>query len=112
MPLRFDPPVGPFADLLAAARLVRLDEGDDEWWRVWSSPAGGLVALHPSVDDRGPRSVQLGFRTQEPLADLAARLIAAGHCEVTVSGEFGGELTVLDPDGQKVLIQSVTGRSR
>lgn len=107
MPLRFGPPVGPFADLLAAAGFNRLDEGDDEWWRVWRSAAGGLIALHPSVDDRGPGSVQLGFRTEEPLAGLAARLIAAGHADVTISDEFGGELTVTDPDGQKVLVQPV-----
>jgi hypothetical protein len=110
MPLRFDPPVSPFADLLAAAGFVRLDEGDDEWWRVWSSRDGGLVALHPSVDDRTAGSVHLGFRTEEPLADLAARLIAAGHVEVTVSDEFGGELTVIDPDGQKVLVQRVAAQ--
>jgi hypothetical protein len=109
MPLQFDPPVGPFADLLAAAGFDRLDEGDDEWWRVWSSPAGGLIALHPSVDDRGPGSVQLGFRTGEPLADLATRLIAAGHSDVAMTDEFGGELTVIDPDGQKVLVQAIPG---
>jgi len=107
MPLWFGPPVSGFADLLAGAGFARLDEGDDQWWRVWSSPGGGLVALHPSVEDRAAGSVQLGFRTEEPLADLAARLIAAGHTEVTVSGEFGGELTVIDPDGQKVLVQAV-----
>lgn len=112
MPLRFDPPVGPFADLLAAVGFERFDEGDDQWWRVWSSPAGGLVALHPSVDDRAPGSVQFGFRTEEPLADLAVRLIAAGHADVTVSGEFGGELTVIDPDGQKVLVQPVVALKR
>lgn len=30
MPLRFDPPVGPFADLLAAVGFERFDEGDDQ----------------------------------------------------------------------------------
>jgi hypothetical protein len=112
MPLRFDPPVGPFAALLAATGFERLDEGDDEWWRVWSSSNGGLVALHPSVDDRAPGSVQLGFRTEEPLADLATRLIAAGYSDVAVSSEFGGELTVTDPDGRKVLVQPVSGMPR
>jgi len=112
MPLRFDPPLGPLAALLAAAGFERLDEGDDERWRVWSSRDGGLVALHPSADERGPGSVQLGFRTEEPLADLAARLLAAGHTEVTLSEGFGGELTVIDPDGQEVLVQPVSGRPR
>lgn len=112
MPLRFDPPLGRLAELLAAAGFEQLDEGDDEWWRVWSSPAGGLIALHPSADDRAPGAVQLGFRTEKPLADLAARLMAAGHTEVTLSDEFGGELTVIDPDGQKVLVQRVAGTAR
>lgn len=107
MPLWFGPPAGPFADRLAAAGLERLDEGDDEWWRVWSSPAGGLIALHASVDEQMPGSVQLGFRSEEPLTDLAARLAAAGHSEVSISDEFGGELTVVDPDGQDVLVQTV-----
>ncbi len=107
MPLRFDPPAGPFGQFLSAAGFVRLDEGDDEWWRVWRSNGGGLVALHPSADHRAPGSVQFGFRTREPLDELAGRLKAGGYAEVAVSGEFGGELIVTDPDGQVVLVQSV-----
>jgi hypothetical protein len=107
MPLRFDPPSAPIARLLAAAGFVRLDEGDDQWWRVWRAPDGGLVALHPPGDDTPCGSVRLGFRTEEPLADLAARLTAAGYPDVTVSDDFGGELTVTDPDGQKVHVGPV-----
>jgi hypothetical protein len=107
MPLRFDPPAGPFGQFLSAAGFVRLDEGDDEWWRVWRSNGGGLVALHPSADHRAPGSVQFGFRTREPLDALAGRLKAGGYADVAVSGEFGGELTVTDPDDQVVLVQSV-----
>jgi hypothetical protein len=107
MPLRFDPPAGPFGRFLSAAGFVRLDEGDDEWWRVWSSNGGGLVALHPSADHRAPGSVQFAFRTREPLDELAGRLKAGGYADVAVSGEFGGELIVTDPDDQVVLVQSV-----
>lgn len=105
MPLRFEPPAGPFSEFLSAAGFVRLDEGDDEWWRVWSTDGGGLVALHPSADHRAPGSVQFGFRTRESLDKLADRLTAGGHADVAVSEEFGGELTVTDPDGQKTLVQ-------
>lgn len=107
MPLRFDPPAGPIGQLLSAAGFVRLDEGDDEWWRVWSSNGGGLVALQPSADRRAPGSVQFGFRTREPLDELAGRLRAGGYAGVDVSDEFGGGLTATDPDGQTVLVQSV-----
>jgi len=31
---------------------------------------------------------------------------------VTVSDEFGGELTVIDPDGQKVLVQPAVALKR
>jgi hypothetical protein len=49
--------------------------------------------------------VQLAFRTREPLADLAARLVTAGHTGVASADRFRGELTVIDPDGQAVLVQ-------
>ena len=104
MPLHFVPPTGPIARLLSAAGFVRLDEGDDEWWRVWRSTGGGLIALHPPTDDAPPGSTRLGFRTQEPLSELAKRLTAAGHAGVTLADEYGGELTVTDLDGQKVFI--------
>jgi hypothetical protein len=107
MPVTYEPPAGTSADTLAALGFVRLDEGDDEWWRVWSGPGGGLVALHPPTNDAAPGTVRLGFRTREPLKELAERLVAAGHEDVTVTDDHGGELTVTDPDGQKVLVQPV-----
>lgn len=103
MPLRYEDPSGTFGRLLSAAGFVRLDEGDDQWWRVWSID-GGQIALHPATDDVTPRSARLGFRTREPLKELAERLIAAGHADATVTDDFGGELTVTDPDGQRVLV--------
>lgn len=104
-PVRITEPAGPYPDMLAALGLHRLDEGDDTWWRVWSAGGGGLVALHPPTDEVVPGDTRLGFRTGEPLDSLAERLTAAGHGDVTVTDEFGGELTVVDPDGQRVLVQ-------
>lgn len=105
MPLWFGPPAGPYDDLLAAAGFVRLDEGDDQWWRAWRSTGGGLVALHPATEHRAAGSVELGFRTEEPLPELADRLTAAGYTGVSLSDDFGGELTVSDPDGATILVQ-------
>lgn len=105
MPVLFGPPVNPLEPLLSTAGFVRLDEGDDRWWRVWRSTGGGLVAVHPPGEDTPEGFVRLGFRTREPLAALAERLRAAGYDDVRVTEEFGGELTVTDPDGQRVLVQ-------
>lgn len=107
MPLHFESPTGPTGSFLPAMGFVRLDEGDDEWWRVWRGQGGGLIALHPPTDDAPLGSSRFGFRTREPLRQLAERLIAAGHTETTLSDDFGGELTVIDPDGQRVLVQPV-----
>lgn len=107
MPLLYGPPTGPLDGLLSAAGLVRFDEGDDDWWRVWSGAGGGLVARHPAGEDTPAGTVRLAFRTREPLAALAGRLTAAGHADITLSDEFGGELTMTDPDGQSVLVQPV-----
>lgn len=109
MPIRFGAPAGSFADLLSAIGFGRLDEGDDQYWRVWSAERGGMVALHPATEVMSTDTVRLGFRTQEPLAQLADRLRAAGHTDVVVTDDFGGELTVTDPDGQHVLVQPLPG---
>jgi hypothetical protein len=106
MAVRYEPPSAPIRHLLAAAGFTRLDEGDDQWWRAWRAPGGGIVALHPPTDGQPHGSTRLGVRTQEPLADLADRLRAAGHKDVVVSTDFGGELTVIDPDSQSILVQS------
>lgn len=115
MPILAEDPAGTFGRLLLPAGFDRLDEGDDTW-RVWGG-AGGMVALRRPATDGAEvdGSVQLGFRTHEPLTELAERLTAAGHTEVTLSetatpAEPGaptgrGELTVTDPDGRQVLVQ-------
>lgn len=106
MPLLYGPPTGPLDRVLSAAGLVRLDEGDDERWRVWSAAGGGLVARQPPAAGSASGAVRLGFRTQEPLPVLARRLTAAGHEVVALSDEFGGVLTVTDPDGESVIVQA------
>ena len=107
-PVRITEPAGPYPAMLAALGFRRLDEGDDQWWRVWSAGGnGGLIALHPPTDEAIPGDTRLGFRTDEPLTALADRLDAAGHSDVSVTDEFGGELTVTDPDGQHVLVQRI-----
>ena len=106
MPVLHGPPTGSLDRLLSVAGLVRRDEGDDERWTVWSAAGGGLVARQ-SRDARTTRgAVTLGFRTAEPLTELARRLIAGGHAGVTLSDEFGAELTVIDPDGESVIVQA------
>lgn len=105
MPLLYGPPAGPLDRLLSAAGLVRLDEGDDERWRVWSAAGGGLVARRPSAAGSASGAVSLGFRTEEPLPALAQRLTARGYEGVTVSDD-SAELTVKDPDGESVTVQS------
>jgi hypothetical protein len=87
---------GPIDRLLEAAGCTRLP-GDDSL-RVWKGSGGGLVALSAA----GEQSERLAFRTGEPLADLAARLEAAGHAVVARSD---AELRVTDPDGQDVSIR-------
>jgi hypothetical protein len=106
MPVLYGPPTGPLDRLLSAAGLVRADEGDDQSWRVWSAAGGGLVARHASGVGVVPGTVRLGFRTHEPLADLARRLTDAGYPDVALTERFGGELTVTDPDGESVLVQA------
>jgi hypothetical protein len=56
--------------------------------------------------------VRLGFRTQEPLAELAQRLTDAGYQGVRLSDELGGGLTVIDPDGETVIVQPAKGDRR
>jgi hypothetical protein len=51
-------------------------------------------------------AVTLGFRTQEDLTKLAQRITAVGHPGVTLSNEYGGELTVTDPTVSAFLSKS------
>lgn len=107
MPLLFGSPTDLLDGILSAVGFTRLHEGGDERWRVWRGTGGGLIAQREQGADTSGRSVQLGFRTREPLTELADRLTCAGYTGVALSDRFDGELTVTDPDGQPVLGQPV-----
>ncbi|WP_299055399.1 VOC family protein [uncultured Nocardioides sp.] len=76
--------------------------GEDEWWAACEGP-GGAVGLHRPTDDSPV--CELGLETSEPLADVAARLVAAGHpAEVGHAEGVGEVLRVTDPDGRELEI--------
>ncbi len=106
MPVLHGPTRGPLDRLLSVAGLVRLDEGDGERRTVWSAAGGGLVARQQAGAGSTKGAVTLGFRTHEPLTELARRLTAAGHPGVALSDESAFELTVIDPDGERVIVQA------
>jgi len=98
--------------LLSVAGLVRLDEGVDDRWTVWSAAGGGLVARQQLGTGTTPGAVTLGFRTHEPLTELARRLTAAGCPGVALSDESAFMLTVIDPDGEGVSVQAAMENRR
>jgi len=87
--------------LLGAFGLVPRP-GEDEWWAACEGP-GGAVGLHRPTEDAP--ACELGLETSEPLADVAARLTAAGHPAELCRQEGVGEvLRVTDPDGRDLEI--------
>jgi len=98
-------PIRPAGDLTAQVGLLAVlggrATGDDTWTRV-DLPGGGAVGLHRSDDTPvGRADVTLAFTSTEDLDDLAARLVAAGHRASVAHEDWGDELTVVDPDGQR-----------
>ncbi|NNG18725.1 hypothetical protein HJ590_03885 [Naumannella sp. ID2617S] len=75
--------------------------GDNLWLIMFANAESGAIAIEGrgGIAEQGPIMVQLGLRTEEPLAEVAARLAAAGHPvgEVTELGGFPF-LAVTDPD--------------
>lgn len=75
--------------------------GDNEWLVMFADQTSGAIAIEGRrrTPEQGPIMVQLGLRTEESLADVASRLVAAGHPvgEITTLGGFPF-LTVTDPD--------------
>jgi hypothetical protein len=63
------------------------------------------LARHPARDDAPAGAVRLGFRTSEPLPELANRLHASGYQNIALSADSANELTETDPDGVTVFIQ-------
>jgi hypothetical protein len=114
VPIRFTDPRGPMGSWLETLGLTRVVEGDDGY--VLYAAAGGehgYVGLHAVYDDDqrvrpGRADVILTFVTDEPLADVAARLVSHGFTDAVVErGDVGSVLTVTDPDGQPCQVHEV-----
>jgi hypothetical protein len=92
MPVRSTASVGEYARFLGSFGLP--DAGGP------APTLGGHVGLVRL--ESGPEAVRLGFATEEPLDEVADRLRAAGHDPVVE----GQRLTVVDPDGQQVVVDT------
>ncbi|HET7387278.1 MAG TPA: VOC family protein [Nocardioidaceae bacterium] len=110
VPVRFTDQTTAYARFLNRLGLA----GDpDPAYAVFTARGGdhgsvGIRRVHrddlPVVAGPGP-SVQLTVTSTEPLDDVAARLIAAGHEDAEIVNEaFGDVLSVTDPDGQPVQV--------
>lgn len=77
-------------------------------WAQLDAPAGA-VGVHDAAVSKGraPGAVELGFSTDEPLEDVAARLSAGGYDYTLVAEDFGRSIRVTDPDGVVVQIQEI-----
>jgi hypothetical protein len=93
MPVRSTPEVEEYARFLGCFGLP-------PYVNAPSPTYGGHVGLVRL--ESGPEVVRLGFATAEPLDDVAERLSGAGH-DPTVDGP---RLTVVDPDGQSVVVDA------
>jgi glyoxalase/bleomycin resistance protein/dioxygenase superfamily protein len=110
-PVRFLDPQGPTGAWLEVLGLQRIGEPND-FYVMYAAGGGdhGYVGLRYVYSDDlpivpGPGAVQLTFSTLEPLDVLATRLRAAGYEDATVVEEdFGGMLSVTDPDGSEVQV--------
>jgi hypothetical protein len=108
VPVRFTDPLGPYGLWLEALGLSRVAGGDEAYVR-YAAGGGehGYVGLHSVYSDdlpivASPAAVHLTFATDEPLDDLAARLVAASFTDaVVVHEEFGSMLRVTDADGRE-----------
>ncbi|MFD4355739.1 VOC family protein [Nocardia sp. NPDC058519] len=78
---------------------------------VWAQldAAAGAVGVHDAAVSKGraPGTVELGFSTDEPLEDVAARLAAGGYDYTLVEEDFGRSIRVTDPDGVVIQIQEI-----
>jgi uncharacterized glyoxalase superfamily protein PhnB len=117
VPVRFMGPEGPYGHWLEALGLSRVADGDDAY-AMYAAGGGehGYVGLHQVYSDDlpivpGPAAVHLTFTTDEPLDDVAARLIAAGFVDAVVMHEdFGSMLRVTDTDGRECQVHEAPPR--
>ncbi|UNX53839.1 hypothetical protein MF406_12740 [Georgenia sp. TF02-10] len=89
------------------------DHGDGVWWQgLRAGTRSGVIGLHrpsapgelPAFDSPDPTQrialTRIGFATQEPLEDLAARLRSAGYPSAhVISDRAATRVHVVDPDG-------------
>lgn len=69
--------------------------------------SGGGLGLHDAAAGEPPRvpgTTDLSFESDEPLEQVADRLIKAGFEASIVDESFGRSLRTLDPDGQQLQI--------
>jgi len=117
-PVRFTDPQGPMVHWLEALGLQRIG-APNGFFVTYAADSGdhGYVGLHHVYSDdlpvvAGPAAVQLTFTTDEPLDAVADRLRAAGYDDASVTREdFGGMLSVTDPDGCLVQVGELTHRA-
>ncbi|MFC4377753.1 VOC family protein [Nocardia halotolerans] len=107
-------PIRYVADVPATRRfyeglgLVYRADGSVAVWAQLDAPAGAL-GIHDAAVSKGrpPGTVELGFSTDEPLEDVAARLASDGYEYTLVDEDFGRSIRVTDPDGVVIQIQEI-----
>lgn len=80
----------------------------NQWWTpLAAAPDSGVIGLH-HVGEMTPDSVELSFSTTEPLTDIEARLVAAGHsARIEQLEGLGDVLMAEDPDGRALQVHPV-----
>jgi len=85
----------------------RADGTDDRW--IEHDGVTLTWAVHQGEAEYRPGSHDLSFSTDEPLADIAARLEAAGHGAIIKDEPWGPALHTEDPDGAAVMVCAAHG---
>ncbi|WP_328430724.1 VOC family protein [Streptomyces sp. NBC_00443] len=108
LPIRYVADVEASRDFYAGLGLVvRQEPGAAVWVRL--TAAAGAVGVHAAAVSQGrpPGVTELGFATEEPLAQVAQRLERNGYPYELVEENFGSSIRVTDPDGVVVQIQHI-----
>lgn len=102
MPIRYVRDMAAFERFYAALGLtVDARQRHGGWMELAGS--GGVVGLHAWEGDAMPP--ELAFVTEEPLEQVADRLVAAGFpIEGIVDEAYGRSLRVRDPEGVVVVV--------
>ncbi|MFE5889613.1 VOC family protein [Streptomyces sp. NPDC056462] len=108
LPIRYVADVDASRNFYAGLGLnVRQEPGAAVWVRLIA--AAGAVGIHAAAVSQGrsPGTTELGFTTNEPLAQVAQRLEHNGYPYELVEENFGRSIRVTDPDGVVVQIQHI-----